>query len=48
MAMPDIRNPLVETGAEVGGETPEQFAAFIQADRERWKKWITDARIEPN
>jgi tripartite-type tricarboxylate transporter receptor subunit TctC len=48
MAMPDIKNPLVETGAEVGGETPEQFAAFIQADRERWKKWITDARIEPN
>ena len=48
MVMPDIKNPLVETGAEVGGESPEQFAAFIQADRERWKKWITDARIEPN
>ena len=47
MAMPDIKGPLTETGAEVGGEPPEQFAAFIQADRERWKKWIADARIEP-
>jgi tripartite-type tricarboxylate transporter receptor subunit TctC len=48
MAAPDIRNPLVDTGAEVGGETPEEFAAFVQADRERWRKWIIDARIEPN
>jgi tripartite-type tricarboxylate transporter receptor subunit TctC len=47
MASPEIRNQLIETGAEVGGESPEEFAAFVQADRERWKKWITDARIEP-
>ena len=48
LALPEIRNPLVDTGAEIGGNTPEEFAAFVQADRERWKKWITDARIEPN
>ena len=48
LALPEIRNPLIDTGAEVGGNTPEEFAAFIQADRERWKKWVTDARIEPN
>ena len=48
MATPEIRNQLIDTGAEPGGESPEEFAAFIHADRERWKKWITDARIEPN
>ena len=48
LAIPEIRTSLIDTGAEVGGNTPEEFAAFIQADRERWKKWITDARIEPN
>ena len=48
LALPEIRNQLIETGAEPGGETPEEFAAFIRADRERWKKWIVDARIEPN
>ena len=44
---PEIRNPLIETGAEVGGNTPEEFAAFIRADRERWRKAIADSRIEP-
>lgn len=33
---------------EPGGESPEEFAAFIQADRERWKNRILDAKIEPN
>ena len=47
LAMPDVRNPLIETGAEVGGNTPEEFAAYIRADRERWKKAIGDAKIEP-
>jgi tripartite-type tricarboxylate transporter receptor subunit TctC len=48
LALPEIRNQLIETGAEPGGETPEEFAAFIRADRERWRKWIVDAKIEPN
>jgi tripartite-type tricarboxylate transporter receptor subunit TctC len=48
LGAPEIRAPLVETGAEVGGNTPEEFAAFIRADRERWKKAIAEARIEAN
>ena len=47
MSQPELRNQLIETGAEVGGESPEEFAAYIQADRERWRKWVSDARIEP-
>jgi tripartite-type tricarboxylate transporter receptor subunit TctC len=48
LATPEIRSQILDTGAEIGGETPEEFAAFIAADRERWKKWITDAGIQPN
>jgi tripartite-type tricarboxylate transporter receptor subunit TctC len=48
LATPEIRSAIVDTGAEIGGESPMEFAAFIASDRERWKKWITDARIEPN
>jgi tripartite-type tricarboxylate transporter receptor subunit TctC len=48
LAMPEIRDPIVENGSEIGGNTPEEFAAFIRADRARWKKALADAHIEPN
>ena len=48
LAMPEIRDPIVENGSEIGANTPEEFAAFLRADRERWKKALADARIEPN
>ena len=47
LALPDIRSSILDTGSEVGGNTPEEFAAFIRADRERWKKAVADAKIEP-
>jgi tripartite-type tricarboxylate transporter receptor subunit TctC len=46
--MPEIRNPIIETGGEVGGNTPEEFAAFVRADRERWKKAVADANLQAN
>ena len=46
--MPEIRNPIIETGGEVGGSSPEEFAAFIRADRERWKKAVGDAKLQAN
>jgi tripartite-type tricarboxylate transporter receptor subunit TctC len=48
LAHPDIRDPIVENGSEIGGNTPEEFAAFLRADRLRWKKALADAGIEPN
>lgn len=45
--LPEIRNQLIETGAEVGGNTPEEFAAFIRADRVRSKKIYEVAGITP-
>ena len=35
---PEIRNNLIETGAEVGGNSPEAFAAMIRADQDKWRR----------
>ena len=47
MNLADVRNSILETGSEVGGNSPEEFAAFMRADRERWRKAVADAKIEP-
>jgi len=44
---PEIRNPIIETGAEPGGNTPAEFASFIRADQERWKKAADLAGLAP-
>jgi tripartite-type tricarboxylate transporter receptor subunit TctC len=41
----EIRNQIIETGAEPGGNSPEEFAAYIRADRARWKRAMEDAKI---
>lgn len=46
LALPEVRASIVDAGSEVGGNTPEEFATFIRADRERWKKAVLDARVE--
>jgi len=43
----EIRNPIVETGGEPGGNTPAEFASFIRADQERWKKAADLAGLLP-
>jgi tripartite-type tricarboxylate transporter receptor subunit TctC len=47
LAMPDIRNPMVESGSAVGGNSPEEFAAYIRADRAKLKAAIEAAGILP-
>ena len=44
---PDLREKIVSQGNEVGGGTPEQFAALIKAETPRWARVVKDARIEP-
>jgi tripartite-type tricarboxylate transporter receptor subunit TctC len=34
---PEIRRNIIETGAEPGGNSPEDFAAMIRADQEKWR-----------
>jgi tripartite-type tricarboxylate transporter receptor subunit TctC len=43
----DLREKILGQGNEVGGGTPEQFAALIKAEAPRWAKVVRDAKIEP-
>ena len=41
----DIKDRTRSQGIELGGSTPEEFAAFIKADIAKWGKVIREARI---
>ncbi len=43
---PEVSNSLVQQGAMVVGNTPEQFAANISADLARWTKVVKDAKLQ--
>ena len=44
---PEVKDKIISQGNEVGGGTPEQFAALIRAESPRWAKVVRDAKIEP-
>ncbi len=46
LALPDIREAFASTGAEVGGDAPEVFAAFVRAEHARWGKVIREGAIK--
>ncbi len=41
------RDFMLGQGNEIGGGTPEEFAALIRAEKPRWAKVVKDAKIEP-
>src|SRR5574343_719459 len=43
----EVRDKILSQGNEVGGGTPEQFAALIKSEAARWGKVVRDAKIEP-
>jgi tripartite-type tricarboxylate transporter receptor subunit TctC len=43
---PDVKNQVVGTGSYVAADTPEEFAAFIKAESEKWSKVIREAKIK--
>jgi tripartite-type tricarboxylate transporter receptor subunit TctC len=47
-AMPDIRERYIGLGAEPSAQTPEQFAAFIQTEMDKWGRVIkrSGARVD--
>jgi tripartite-type tricarboxylate transporter receptor subunit TctC len=45
---PELKAALAKVGAEPRGTTPEEGAAFVKADFEKWKKVITDGNIKVN
>ncbi len=45
LVMPDVKGPLAKAGMYVVGGTPEQFAAHISSEIERWGKVIRSRNI---
>ncbi len=43
LAQPDIRKKLAEQGAEAAGETPAQFADFIQKESVKWGRVVKES-----
>jgi tripartite-type tricarboxylate transporter receptor subunit TctC len=43
--MPDTRQRLASQGADVVASTPDEFAAYIKSETERWAKVIKSAGI---
>lgn len=44
---PEMSKRLMGLGAEVVGNSPAEFARFLEADTLKWAKVVKDARIEP-
>ena len=45
LAQPEIRSQIINTGSEVGGDAPEEFAAFIRSEIAKWGKVIQERGI---
>jgi tripartite-type tricarboxylate transporter receptor subunit TctC len=45
---PDIEAQLRATGSYAAADTPEEFAAFVRSENERWGKVIREAGIKPD
>lgn len=46
LALPDVKQTLSAEGAELVGDTPEQFAAFMKAEVEKWAKVVAIAKVQ--
>ena len=46
LALPDVKERLAVLGADGVGDTPQHFAAFINADIAKWAKVVKDAGIK--
>jgi len=47
LRLPDVRERLAADGAEAVGSTPEEFAAFIRSEIEKWAAVAKSAGIRP-
>jgi tripartite-type tricarboxylate transporter receptor subunit TctC len=47
VALPDMRAKILDQGAVPVGSTPEQFAAFIRSEQDKWAKVIRESGAKP-
>ena len=45
---PAVKANIAQEDAQPGGNTPEQFSAFIRSEFEKYTKLVTDARLKPD
>ena len=43
MKTPEFQKVLKDTGSEYVGDTPENFAKFVQAEAAKWGKVVKDS-----
>ena len=43
----DMKQRMAELGADPGGNTPDEFGAFVRAEMARWGKVIREKGIRP-
>src|SRR5262245_8737475 len=48
MQSPDVKEKLLSQGAVLSGNKPEEFAAFIRSEIDKWGKVVQAAGIKPN
>ena len=46
MMLPDVREKMEAIGVETVNETPEQFAAVLRADYEKWGRLVRELNIK--
>ena len=48
LSVPEVRERFVSQGAEPGGNTPDQFAAFIKVETEKWARVVkvSNAKVD--
>jgi tripartite-type tricarboxylate transporter receptor subunit TctC len=44
--MPDIQKRFAEMGGVPGGNTPAEFGAFMDKERESWRKIVEAAKLQ--
>jgi len=48
LSVPEVRERFVAQGAEPGGNTPDQFAAFVKAESDKWARVVkvSNAKVD--
>ena len=46
LTLPEVRNPIASQGNDIAAGSPEEFAAYIRREMEKWGKVIKAARVQ--